>query len=200
MRYSLSIAETLEDRERLYRFRYAIYVEEMRRPQKYADHDRMRIIDPLDECGHNIIATGERGDIVGCVRVNFTKDGGIDYYERLLDMSAVGANHPSKTSLCTRMMVAESHRRSLLATKLSCACFQLGLDHGIRWSFVDCNDHLVGFFERLGYLRTHRPVHDEYGQVNAMRMDLHAVDHLKAVGSPFAKIAHAAISTSEAAE
>ena len=37
---TIRLAESCEDREKLYRFRYAIYVEEMQRPQLYAEAHR----------------------------------------------------------------------------------------------------------------------------------------------------------------
>lgn len=38
---------TAEERERVYRFRYKVYVEEMKRLQQYADHDKKEICEPL---------------------------------------------------------------------------------------------------------------------------------------------------------
>ena len=41
-------AETNKDRERVFRFRYEIYVEEMQRPQIYADHAARTVAEPFD--------------------------------------------------------------------------------------------------------------------------------------------------------
>ncbi len=37
---TIRLAETAKNREKLFRFRYEVYVEEMRRLQKHADHER----------------------------------------------------------------------------------------------------------------------------------------------------------------
>jgi len=169
----------------LYAFRYRIYVQEMARPQKYADHATRRIRDPLDDCGHNIVAWDAEGQISGCVRINLARDGALDYYDDLMGLKAVGAEHPATTSVCTRLMVSSEHRGSTLATRLSCAAFDWGLNHGVVWNFIDCNDHLVLFFTRMGYERTHTAVHEEYGRVNVMRLNLRDGLHLKATGSIF---------------
>jgi hypothetical protein len=172
--------------DRLYAFRYRIYVEEMARPQKYADHGTKRIRDPLDDIGYNIVAW-DSGEVAGCIRVNLCRDGALDYYNRLFQLEGLGAEHPVATSVCTRLMVAPRHRSSSLATRLSCAAFDLGLDHGIIWNFIDCNDHLVGFFGRLGYQITHMAIHEEYGRVNVMRLNIRDHAHLKTIGSVFRK-------------
>lgn len=185
--WRLKVATSDAELEALYAFRYRIYVEEMARPQKYADHTTRRIRDPVDNCGHNIVAWDAEGQISGCVRVNLARDGALDYYSGLLGLKAVGAEHPAATSVCTRLMILPKYRGSTLATRLSCASFDFGLDRGIVWNFLDCNDHLVGFFARMGYERTHSAVHEEYGRVNVMRLNIRDYAHLKATGSIFQK-------------
>ena len=170
----IRLAQTPAELSALFAFRYRIYVEEMGRTQKYADHTTRNISDPLDAAAFNLVAWHDER-IVGCVRVNFARDGGLDYYRDLLRMEAIGPSWPDRVSLCTRLMIAPRWRRTTLAVRLSIACYELGLGSGIAWNFIDCNDHLVGFFERLGYEFTHQPTHEEYGQVNAMRFDLYAI-------------------------
>jgi len=172
------------EREQLYSFRYRVYVEEMGRVQKYADHEARSIHDPLDLTGHNLIAL-EGTRIVGCIRINFAENGGLDYYRRLLEMDSLVPGYPQQVSLCTRLMVAPEMRGSALALRLCTASYDYGWRHGIRWNFIDCNDHLVEFFQRLGYLWTHRAVHEEYGDVNAMCLDLQDRVHLENCKSPF---------------
>ena len=67
-------AESAEDRERLYEFRYRIYVEEMGRHQRYADHTRRRIEEPLDATAAHFLAVDPAGEVVGCLRWNSGAD------------------------------------------------------------------------------------------------------------------------------
>jgi GNAT superfamily N-acetyltransferase len=185
--WRLEVVTAEDELDALYAFRYRIYVEEMARPQKYADHAARRIRDPLDDRGYNIVAWDPAGQISGCVRINLARDGALDYYSDLLGLKAVGAEHPATTSVCTRLMILPEHRGSALATRLSCAAFDLGLNHGVVWNFLDCNAHLVEVFSRMGYERTHTAVHEEYGRVNVMRLNIRDYSHLKATGSIFQK-------------
>lgn len=171
--------------DRLFTFRYRIYVEEMGRKQKYADHARRLIQDPLDATAHNVVALDGQGQIAGCVRLNLCRDGGTDYYESLTRMEDVGSDHPYHTSLCTRLMVAPEFRKSPLAARLACACYDIAMAQGVVWNFVDCNEHLVPFFRRLGYRFTHRAFHEEYGDVIVMRLNLQDIDGLHAMQSLF---------------
>jgi N-acyl-L-homoserine lactone synthetase len=181
-------ATSAADLEALYQFRYRIYVEEMGRKQTYADHARKRIEDPLDATSNNLIARSGTV-VVGCVRSNLSRDGGLDEYHNLLRMADVPpGDFPGRTSLCTRLSVDAAQRNSTLLARLFLANYEYGLSRNIRWTFLDCNDHLVGLFSRFGFVRTHGAEHPDYGKVNAMRLDLENAEHLKSVGSPFAAI------------
>ncbi len=182
---TIRLARGQADHDALYAFRYEIYTKEMNRVQKHADHIRQRIEDPLDETAHNFIALSQ-GRIVGCVRVNFAIDGGLDYYRDLLNMMALVTEYPANASLCTRLMVTGNLRGGTLALRLCRTAFRFILSQRIRWNFIDCNDHLVSFFEKLGYIRRGQVNHEEYGRVNAMSLDMHDWRHLIACRSPFA--------------
>lgn len=184
MTMRIELADRVEEREALYAFRYRIYVEEMQRVQKYADCERRRIEDPLDPAGYNLVAWDGQA-IVGCLRVNGANSGGMNYCRDLLRMATLAPGYPTGVSLCTRLMVAPSYRNGPLALRLCTAAYEFGLAKGFQWNFIDCNDHLVAFFRRLGYVWTHRALHDEYGMVNAMRLELHDTAHLEVCRSPF---------------
>jgi GNAT superfamily N-acetyltransferase len=171
MATSIRLALTAEERELLYSFRYRIYVAEMNRPQKYADHARRRIEDPLDATGCNLVAWQGQA-VVGCLRVNFAWQGQLDYYRDLLRMDELVSGYPEGVSLSTRLMVDPTWRGGNLAVRLSTEAYRLAKQNGVDWNFIDCNDHLVGYFQKLGYVFTHRAVHEEYGTVNAMLLDL----------------------------
>jgi hypothetical protein len=74
-----------------------------------------------------------------------------------------------------------------LAVQLAYAGYNLGLENDIIWNLVDCNDHLVPFFDRLGYEWTHRAYHDEYGVVNVMRLKINDRERLMEKRSVFVK-------------
>ena len=174
------------EREQVFRFRYRIYVEEMARVQRYADHAARRIEDPLDEGAVNLAAF-DRGDVVGVVRINYPTTSSLGVYEDLYRMRAfAGGDHPDATFIVTRLMIESALRKGLLGYRLCLACYEHGLRNGARSAFIDCNDHLVPFFRGLGfhaYMGTTR--HEEYGEVLPMKLDMADEANLAAVRSPF---------------
>jgi GNAT superfamily N-acetyltransferase len=175
-----------DELEQLFRFRYRIYVDEMQRKQKHADHVHRRIRDGLDEFATNLIAWDATGAVVGTVRTNFARDGDLDGYELFYEMASAGSCHPCSTSICTRLMIAPAYRRSLLAVRLAVAVYDVGLKNGITHNFIDCNEHLVPFFEGLGFVRHIEPQeHEDYGRVHCMRLTLHDRERLTLLASAF---------------
>ncbi|HEV2335797.1 MAG TPA: GNAT family N-acetyltransferase [Stellaceae bacterium] len=183
----IRLVSTSHELEAIYQFRYQVYVEEMRRHQFYADHSAKKIEDPLDRGATNFAALQDN-EVVGTVRVNFPRTSNIEYYEAFMDMCSAGCFHPSATSICTRLMVAPRLRRTSLAMRLTQASYEFGLRNRIRYNFIDCDDHLIGFFIRLGYIVHRRAEHPEYGMGNVMRLDLLDRPRLVRQRSPFLAI------------
>ena len=137
--------------EQIFAFRYRVYVEEMHRQQKDADHARKRISDQLDSDAINIAAF-DGDDVVGVVRINFaSRSNKLGQYESFYRMHGVGNDHPTYTATVTRLMIAPHLRRSTLAVRLCIECYTIGLEEGIKWCFIDCNAHLREFFSGLGF-------------------------------------------------
>jgi len=182
----IGVAQTPKELERVFCFRYRIYVEEMRRKQRYADHAHRRIEDPLDADGINFAAFCA-DEVVGVCRVNLARDSDLGYYSAFYLMDSVGSDHPGATSITTRLMIGPEYRTKGLAVRLALASYKYVVPRGIRWNFIDCNDHLVRFFMGLGYV-AHVPKseHEEYGLVTRMRLEIHGLQHLERLRSPFA--------------
>lgn len=179
---------TVSDAEAVFRLRYEVYVEELGRTQRYADHAARRIEEPLDASA-NVFCAYEGARLVGTVRSNYTRRSSLGEYEALYEMKRCGAAHPLNTSVTTKLVVAPDHRRSTLAYRLAVATYHVGLCDGILFDFVDVYPARVPFFERLGY-RVHIPraVHPEYGAVIVMRLGMRDAEHLAAVDSPFMRV------------
>ena len=166
--------------------RYKIYVHEMNRPQAYADHQSQTIIDPLDATAVNLVALVE-DRMVGTQRVNSLSDGRIPSYEEFYEIET-HPDHVQRSSICTRFMVLPEYRGTSIPLKLAVASYAEGLKRGCRFNYIDCNDHLVGFFERLGYVEKFVKHHDEYGHVHCMVLAIEDRDHLVRCRSPFRSV------------
>jgi hypothetical protein len=182
-RVSVRLAVSGDELTAIYKFRYSIYVEELRLAQFYANHVKRTIEDPLDAGAYNFYASDGTA-IAGVLRFNTPRDSDISYYEHFLDMKSAGHFHPDSTSISTRLMVAQHLRGSNVAFRLCQAGYRFGLLNSIRYNFLDCNENMTGFFERLGYVVQGRAEHPEYGVGDVMRLDLLDRAHLSKICSP----------------
>ncbi len=183
---NISITTCPEQLEEVFRFRYSVYVEEMNRHQRYADHLTQRIKDPLDQFGHVWVAHDDK-KLVGTVRINLLREGCIGEYQDLYGLHGQDELQRYGTSITTRLMISRQYRSGTLAVRLSKAVFEFALANGIREDYIDCNAPLDQFFSRLGHRRVRDIEHPEYGNVVVMKLDLHDQQHLRSIRSPLSK-------------
>ena len=193
----ISLVDSDADRNAVYRFRYDIYVEEMKRVQTYADHQLKTIQEPLDETGNLLIAE-ENGRTVGTARFNVGVNESFRFYTDLYQLRSFGPFFPRHISITSKLMVAPEYRRSFLPRQLSVCCYVHGLRLGTAFDFIDCNSPLVPFFSKLGYRQVFPNIlHPEYGNVVPMVLAMHDRAHLEKVRSPLARYARKAIQNKE---
>jgi hypothetical protein len=168
----------------VFRLRYDIYVKEMNRVQKYADHDQQIIREPLDEDAV-IFGAFDHGKLVGTIRVNYTNTCDVGEYVKWYRMSEFRPFFPSRTSVTTKLMLSPQYRSTAITVRFAKAVYEAGLSAGVCFDFMDCNSHLVPYFEKIGYRQVFPNVlHPEYGDVHPMVFVYGDVGHLTNIGSP----------------
>jgi hypothetical protein len=186
-------ARTQSDLDAVFRLRYAVYIEELGRMQRYADHDARTICEPLDRTGH-LFCAYDNSRLVGTLRTNYSRDADLSDYAQLYDMAAVDKDQPHATSVTSKLLVTREYRSSMLGYGLAAACYRANLLAGMEYDFIDVYPARVPFFQRLGY-QIHRPevVHPEFGSVIVMRLKMRDEAHLRMVKSPFLRYLRRAI-------
>jgi GNAT superfamily N-acetyltransferase len=183
--FTLKPATSAEHRTAVFRLRYDVYVKEMGRTQRYADHSRSQVEEPMDTAGH-VVAAFAGADVVGTVRSNLLRlTSSTGLYEDLYDFAALQPPVRAYTSLTTKLVVHRDFRNTSLASQLARAAYRYGLENGVEEDFIDCNAHLVHFFLRLGYTEIKPITHPEYGVVVLLRLRLRDRAQLSTVRSPF---------------
>jgi len=109
MKYEFKMATTEEEKQRIFRFRYKIYVEEMNRPT-HADHDKRIITDFMDETGY-LFYTPLEGDLIATARVNFLKDGPIEF-EGEYKLQKI-PTYKDAISTTTKLMISPEYRNGV---------------------------------------------------------------------------------------
>jgi hypothetical protein len=172
----------------VFRLRYEVYIEELGRTQRYADHATRTIEEPLDSCA-NLFCAYEGSRLVGTVRTNYAWRSALGDYEAIYAMQRGDTAHPHSTSITTKLVVVPDRRRTTLPYRLAAATYAAALSDGVMFDFVDVYPARVAFFERLGY-RVHVPraLHPEFGEVIVMRLGMRDARHFAEVKSPFLRV------------
>ena len=136
-------AQTEQDREELFRFRYDVYVQEMGRYRRTADHEGRRLVEPEDD--HSILyGAREDGQVVGTSRLTLGADGfsarQIDQYSLSPFLSEVP---PRLMAVGERLMVAPHLRGGAVALQLRKLAREDVEAGGVRLVFGVCEPHLL---------------------------------------------------------
>jgi hypothetical protein len=192
LRNRLEICEAVGSsmRNEVYRFRYRIYVEQMGLRQKYADHVRKRVVEPLDDTAR-IYAAHLDGNVVGTIRGNRFSELPTAYYRKLYRIDDRFPFRPDEMSLTTKLMFDPALRGSLYPIRM---IVHYARDFNARRpckiDFVDCRRWLLPFFLKLGYVDYLGWVfHNEYGSVRPLFCPADQVDRLQRLRSPLAAVA-----------
>ena len=185
---TISCAESSAHLEETYRFWYDVYVAEMGRHlgDPAVDHEKRRLVDPVAPDGRLLLARDRQGQIVGTLMSTWASEPSLAKYVELYGLDRLSAFQRSQSTITTKLMVAPRFRCTRLGMLLARESYRWGLSAGVRFDFIDCNDHLLPFFDKLGY-RPHlgRIQHAEYGAVNSMYLAVHDSVHLYNQQSPF---------------
>jgi hypothetical protein len=194
-------ADAEELREAAFRLRYRVYVEEMGKTLGDADHRRRLLTDDLDESAVIFCATSRGGEPAATIRVNIGCRGLPPAWENWFGLKRFAGFGEEGLSFSSKLIVAPEWRSSMVLAEMLNGIYRFGLGQGIRFNFCDCAPGLVRFYERLGYRRyTRNFVDPEVGYRVPMVLLLEDTEYLKAVHSPFWRIARREVKTSPPSE
>jgi len=136
-------AESERDREDLFRFRYSVYVEELGRYRRSADHQGQRLVEPED--AHSVLyGAREDGRVVATARLTFGGDGFSARQIEQYSLSPFIAEVPAELiAVGERLMVAPHLRGSTVSTDLRDFERRDVEARGVRLVFGGCEPHLL---------------------------------------------------------
>ena len=145
-------AETAAEREAIYRFRYQIYIEELKYNYE-ADHERKWLKQAEDEQPWTtLLYTGSPDNISSTVRVQAWKPGevpsavfALTSMDRFPGIEALGVSHIG------RMMIRRSLRGKLVLPSLLAGGYEFLVgEKGADLAFLDCVPGIVRHYRQLG--------------------------------------------------
>jgi CRP-like cAMP-binding protein len=191
MGIEVAAARTPEQDREVYRFRYAVYVDELGLDPPGTDHATRQVKDPLDEAATNYMLRRD-GTVVGSLRVLRLAEledpsALIAKLDLAPALEAFSANEIGTTS---RFMLHPSLRHGKAILALMRAAFEDAAASGARLNFGDCSPHMLPFYEHLGYRRCGAAFNDpHFGYKLPILMLVGDLDYFTQVRAPLARVA-----------
>lgn len=184
--FSVRLATSVGERNAIYRLRYDLYVSRQNLFEDVADHDRRFLVDDGDATSRLFYAAVD-GEVVGTIRINwgaeheFSKEMretfALEHFQSVVPLEDM--------LVFSRFVVSPEHRGGLVPYQLMLACAEFSVTQGAELAFCDCEPHLVGLYQRLGF-RPYRPLYDHptSGLLVPLLMIGADLGYLARIGSP----------------
>ena len=190
MALRVAAATDRAERERVFAFRYRVYVEELKMTDA-ADHTRKWLVDDLDD--HSLCYAVFDGDeVLGSLRVTPLGDLPDPGPLREKFAFAPAEHHFGLAAMCStsRFILDQRLRHGTVIFKLMRAAYRDMAARGVRLNYGDCSPHLLPFYEHLGYRRyTHGYNDTAYGYKLPILMLIRDRSSFEAVRSPLRRLA-----------
>ncbi len=189
MPIEIRFAETVADKQAVFRHRYEIYVEEMDRYRAISDNENRVMIEDVDANSRFLIAE-EEGEIVGAMR--WTWGGDHPFTERHVEQYSlqpfVDKMPQEQLIVGERFMISKEYRGSNLLFRMFCRYLEFCNDHRIQLVFGDCEPHLLNLYVGLGFrpFSEHNINSTETGYLIPLVLITEDVDYMNAIKSPLA--------------
>ena len=178
-----------EKKEKIYRFRYKVYIEELGKSFRDVDNKRKWLSDELDETAI-LFYVEVKGVIIASSRMNHGKSTKFsEIWKKLYQLEKFTSYSDETISLSSRIMVANEWRGSLALGTMLSEIYLYARNEGIKFDFCNCSPFLLEFYEHLGYRRyTEGFVDEDTGYHVPLVLMVEDATHLKRVRSPFQRI------------
>ena len=150
---TVTMATTGDEREAIYRFRYGVYVEELRRSIGGVDHARRFVCDDEDEAATAVhLYAGPVNDIKGVVRLRIWEPGQVPEDDRqALSLDLFANIERYRTCEVGRFMIHPKVRGKLILPAMAYAAYDLLIGRRmVDLAFCYCRPGLVGYYRKLG--------------------------------------------------
>ncbi len=192
IRSGTHLAETQEEKDAVYRFRYEIYVDEMGRYGAAADHERQLLVEPEDETAR-IFYAAQDGEVIATSRLSWGGDA--PFTQNLIDhymLEPFLAELPAEAvAVAERGMVKPEMRGSPLFTELGEYSSYFVDENRIQLIFGACEPHLLSLYVGQG-MRTFSKQNinsAESGYLIPIVRVVEDVEYLRRIGAPNAATA-----------
>lgn len=184
-------ATTEEEKLEITKLRYQIYVDEMKVYKEKADHKKGVLSDELDATNRLLYASKD-SNMIGAISLVMGSDAPIpNDLAHIFDLNRFKQEIPeSKMAVAIRLVTLPDHRSSTLPFRLMAEGVKNMVGSGVEYIFCTCQPHLIGMYQRLGFISYDVKVHNDpqFGIMVPLILLLGDNAHLKKVRSPLGSI------------
>jgi len=177
-------AVTENEKQNIYRFRYDVGVLEHGLKQRYADHKRKMVHEPLDEEA-DLFYCHDQGRIIGTTRTSYADRKHTAFYLDMYDLQNMSNDILRQTVIGSKLLTCRTSNRDTVncTLKLLSHQYKHAVNKGMRFAYIDCEHQskLNRFYKKLGFeLYRKKAIHPDTGSINIYQLNLLHRNHFNA--------------------
>lgn len=187
MNASIRICKTYEERLDVYRLRYNVYIVEMGRKQKYADHERKTIEEPIDNYSI-IFSANKNGTCIGTIRLTIKEQHPLEC-EEFYGLENYIHYRDHEIAEVGKFLFLKEYRSTKYILDLLLYAYRWAFAKGIKVVFFNSNPHLLKLYTKVG-CKICGPyfLHPDLKEMVApLVFVVDDLSYLMSIGSPFYK-------------
>lgn len=196
----IDVAETEEQKERIYRARYRIEAQEKKSQTHLTINDNDLIKYDYEKEAIIIYAESDN-QIIASLSVNFITNPSDESFSKNFFSNKFAEYGNNFLSYSSNLLVDPKWKATAILGKLLNAFYHILRRKNIKFDFTDCAPSLVQFYEHLGYRRYKENFLDEYkGFRIPLVLLVEDFEYLEKLRSPFTKIAASSLNDEKVGE
>lgn len=173
------------DPERVHRFAYSVYVDDLKKNFPQADHQRKMLFDAYDQTAH-YVAVSNRHEYIGTCRINRIQPD-LPFLSKIQRRYAVDRFLIKSRNVffVSRLLIKKEYRSSKPFLYLLKGVFNILRDYNDFIIVIDCSPCLTKMYRKLGFREYHHPFVDEVlGEKIPMYFSFGDKSYLSEINSP----------------
>jgi GNAT superfamily N-acetyltransferase len=187
--FEVRIATTAEELSRIFAFRYRIFVQELGKPIRHADHANRLLSDRFDPLATQLYVTDGK-KIAGAIRIMNGRSHACPQMGHNFALSRFSPFRDEHFSFTSRLFILPEYRGTRAFIALLKEIYDLARKRGSILDFIVCGPKMVRLYEQLGYRRYKEHGDDpDMGLIIPMLLILDDLPHMQRMKSPLYRMA-----------
>ena len=180
----IKIAQSREELEEVYAFRYSIYIQELNKTFLHHDDEKKILTDEFDDDAFHICVFHDE-ELIGALRLRYPKVNDMEMNQLSILMAL---QKKYKLSVLSRLMIKRKYRHTAAILSLMNYTYDKNIRDGIDFGVIEVENHLVAMYKKFGFHDIGQHLNHHHLERTILFINGRDWKHFESIGSGFSEI------------